>query len=192
MEGFFDLIGRADLYVVLDGAQYVKRHWHNRNRTMTPNGAIWLTIPVATKSRFEQPIDEVTFAQPWAEKHWASIEMAYRKSPYYQQEAPALKTLYEAAAQMQRLTDVNTLFLQALMKRLDISAIRIFVWDGFFVDEIVSDEPIGVVSRHAYVARSKSVRRSGSYGFGGLTNVRLIDWGDILKSRSVHDKKSAG
>ena len=44
-KGFFDLIGRADLYVVLDGAQYVKRHWHNRNRIMTPGGPIWLTIP---------------------------------------------------------------------------------------------------------------------------------------------------
>jgi hypothetical protein len=31
----------------------------------------------------------------------------------------------------------------------------------------------------SYAARSKSVRRIGSYGFGGLTSVRLIDWGDI-------------
>jgi hypothetical protein len=32
----------------------------------------------------------------------------------------------------------------------------------------------------------------GSYGLGVLTNVRLIDWGEILKSRSVRDAKSAG
>jgi hypothetical protein len=38
----------------------------------------------------------------------------------------------------------------------------------------------------------KSVRRIGFYGFGVLTNVRLIDVGEILKSRSVHDTKSAG
>lgn len=119
-KGFFDLVGRTDLYVVLDGAQYVKRHWHNRNRIMTPNGPIWLTIPVATKSRFEQPIDEVTFAEPWADKHWRSIEMAYRKSPFFGEEAPTLKALYETAERLERLTDVNTLFLQALMKRLDI------------------------------------------------------------------------
>jgi hypothetical protein len=120
-KGFFDLVGRTDLYVVLDGAQYVKRHWHNRNRIMTPGGPIWLTIPVATKSRFEQPIDEVTFAEPWADKHWRSIEMAYRKSPFFADEAPALKALYEAAERLDRLTDVNTLFLQTLMKRLDIA-----------------------------------------------------------------------
>jgi hypothetical protein len=120
-KGFFDLVGRTDLYVVLDGAQYAKRHWHNRNRIMTPNGPIWLTIPVATKSRFEQPIDEVTFAEPWADKHWRSIELAYRKSPFFEQEAPALKVLYEAAERLERLTDVNTVFLQALMQRLGIS-----------------------------------------------------------------------
>ncbi|NOJ43554.1 WbqC family protein [Bradyrhizobium australiense] len=120
-KGFFDLIGRADLYVVLDGAQYVKRHWHNRNRIMTPNGPSWLTIPVATKSRFAQPIDEVGFAAPWADKHWRAIELAYRKSPFFTEEAPALKAVYEAAERLDRLTDVNTLFLKALMERLDIS-----------------------------------------------------------------------
>jgi hypothetical protein len=120
-KGFFDLIGRCDEYVVLDGAQYVKRHWHNRNRIMTPSGPIWLTIPVATKSRFEQPIDEVGFAEPWADKHWRSIELAYRKSPFFAKEAPALKATYEAAERLDRLTDVNMLFLNVLMARLDIS-----------------------------------------------------------------------
>jgi len=120
-KGFFDLIGRTDLYVVLDGAQYAKRHWHNRNRIVTPNGPIWLTVPVATKSRFEQPIDQVGFAEPWADKHWRSIELAYRKSPFFESEAPALKQLYEAAEKLDRLTEVNTLFLNALMQRLGIS-----------------------------------------------------------------------
>jgi hypothetical protein len=58
-KGFFDLIGRCDEYVVFDSAQYVKRHWHNRNRIKTANGIEWLTIPVIAKGRFAQPIDEV-------------------------------------------------------------------------------------------------------------------------------------
>jgi hypothetical protein len=120
-KGFFDLVGRAGLYVVLDGAQYAKRHWHNRNRIMTANGSMWLTIPVSTKSRFEQPIDEVGFAEPWAEKHWRSIELAYRRAPYFAGEAPALKALYEEAGRLDRLTDVNELFLRALMARLGVA-----------------------------------------------------------------------
>ncbi|MDI1265613.1 MAG: WbqC family protein [bacterium] len=132
-KGFFDLIGRLDLYVVLDGAQYVKRHWHNRNRIMTPGGPIWLTIPVSTKSRFEQPIEDVGFAEPWADKHWRSIELAYRKSPFFADEAPALRAAYEAAERLDRLTDVNTLFLQTLMDRLGIKTKM--VRDGVYSPE---------------------------------------------------------
>ncbi|MEA2943536.1 MAG: hypothetical protein QOD09_4065, partial [Bradyrhizobium sp.] len=58
-KGFFDLIGRCDEYVIYDSRQYVKRHWHNRNRIKTANGVEWLTIPVVTRGRFEQPIEQV-------------------------------------------------------------------------------------------------------------------------------------
>lgn len=120
-KGFFDLVGRTDLHVILDGAQYAKRHWHNRNRIMTPGGPIWLTIPVVTKSRFEQPIEEVGFAEPWAEKHWRSIELAYRRAPFFAEEAPALKALYEQADRLTLLTEVNELFLTALVRRLGLA-----------------------------------------------------------------------
>src|SRR5882757_6132570 len=76
-KGFFDLIGRCDEYVVFDRAQYARRHWHNRNRIKTANGVEWLTIPVVTKSRFEQPIDEVEIKEAWAARHWRSLELAY-------------------------------------------------------------------------------------------------------------------
>lgn len=120
-KGFFDLIGRTDIHVILDGAQYVKRHWHNRNRIMTADGPIWLTIPVATKARFEQSIEDVRFAEPWAEKHWRAIELAYRRAPFFADEAPALRTLYEQADRLSTLTEVNELFLVGLLKRLGIT-----------------------------------------------------------------------
>jgi hypothetical protein len=77
-KGFFDLIGQCDEYVIFDSVQYVKRHWHNRNRIKTANGVEWLTIPVVSKGRFEQPIDEVAIEKPWAEKHWRALELAYK------------------------------------------------------------------------------------------------------------------
>lgn len=118
--GFFDLIGRCDLLVIFDRVQFVKRHWHNRNRIMTPNGPVWLTIPVATKSRFLQPIDEVEIAEKWAEKHWRSIELAYGRAPFFQAEAAMLRTLYQQADTLSKLTDVNERFLRALMGRLGL------------------------------------------------------------------------
>jgi hypothetical protein len=113
-KGFFDLVGRCDEYVIYDSAQYVKRHWHNRNRIKTTNGIEWLTIPVVTKGRFEQPIDQVEIEKPWADKHWRAIELAYSHAAFFERFAPAVKAWYERADKEPRLTDVNAIFLQGI------------------------------------------------------------------------------
>jgi WbqC-like protein family len=113
-KGFFDLIGRCDEYVIYDSAQYLKRHWHNRNRIKTANGVEWLTIPVITKGRFEQPIDQVEIEKPWADKHWRTLELAYKRSPFFEQLAPTVRGWYESAGKQPRLTDVNAIFLHGI------------------------------------------------------------------------------
>ncbi|MET4240103.1 hypothetical protein ACVWXN_001535 [Bradyrhizobium sp. i1.4.4] len=112
--GFFDLIGQCDEYVIYDRMQYVKRHWHNRNRIKTANGVEWLTIPVVTKGRFDQPIDEVAIEKPWAEKHWRTLELTYRRAPFFDAFAPAVRAWYERADKEERLTDVNELFTREI------------------------------------------------------------------------------
>jgi hypothetical protein len=102
-KGFFDLIGRCDEYVMFDGAQYVKRHWHNR------------------KGRFEQPINEVEIEKPWAEKHWHALELAYRRAPSFEQIAPSVKAWYERADKEPRLTDVNEIFLRGIAGLLGLA-----------------------------------------------------------------------
>ena len=119
-KGFFDLIGRCDEYVIFDRMQYLKRHWHNRNRIKTANGVEWLTIPVVTKGRFEQPIDAVEIEKPWAEKHWRALELAYKRAPFFDQFAPTLQAWYESADKKTRLTDVNELFLRGIAGLLGI------------------------------------------------------------------------
>jgi hypothetical protein len=118
--GFFDLIGRCDEYVVFDSAQYVKRHWHNRNRIKTARGAEWLTIPVVTKGKFEQRIDEVEVEKAWADKHWRSIELAYARAPYFAAHGPLVRELYERAERERRLTDINWLFVETIVRLLAI------------------------------------------------------------------------
>jgi len=113
-KGFFDLIRRCDEYVIFDTAQYVKGHWHNRNRIKTADGVTWLTIPVLTKGRYDQPIDQVEIEKPWADKHWRAIELAYKRAPFFEQFAPAVKRWYERADKQARLTDVNAIFLHGI------------------------------------------------------------------------------
>lgn len=113
-KGFFDLIERCDEYVIYDSAQYVKGHWHNRNRIKTANGVEWLSIPVVTKGRFLQPIDQVEIEKPWADKHWRALELAYKRAPFFGLLAPAVKAWYERADKEARLTDVNAIFLHGI------------------------------------------------------------------------------
>lgn len=119
-KGFFDLIGRCDQYVLYDSAQFVKRHWHNRNRIKTANGLEWLTIPVITRGRFEQAIDQVEIEKPWAEKHWRAIELAYSRAPFFEQLAPTVKGWYELADRQKRLTDANSIFLHGITGLLEL------------------------------------------------------------------------
>lgn len=120
-KGFFDLIGRCDEYILFDQAQYRKRHWHNRNKIKTPRGAEWLTIPVITKSQFEQPIDEVEIAEPWADKHWRSIELNYGRAPHFKTQAERVRALYEKAGDLPKLTEVNELFLREFCAELNVT-----------------------------------------------------------------------
>ena len=118
--GFFDLIGRCDQYVIFDRTQYVKRHWHNRNRIKTASGVEWFTIPVISKGRYGQPIDEVEIEKPWAEKHWRTLELAYRRAPFFEALAPTVRDWYERAAKERRLTEVNALFLREIVSLLGL------------------------------------------------------------------------
>ena len=57
-KGYFDLIRNVDEFILYDDRQFTRRDWRNRNRIKTPQGIQWLTIPVETKGRYHQRIDE--------------------------------------------------------------------------------------------------------------------------------------
>jgi WbqC-like protein family len=143
-KGFFDLIGQCDEYVIFDSVQYVRRHWHNRNRIKTANGIEWLTIPVVSKGRFEQPIDEVEIEKSWADKHWRTLELAYKRAPFFQYYAPAIKGWYELADKQNRLTDVNAVFLSGICGILGLKT-RITRDTAYPAEGVKTERLLGIV-----------------------------------------------
>lgn len=119
-KGYFDLIAGVDEFILLDDVQYTKRDWRNRNLIKTAQGVQWLTIPVVNKGRQAQLIEETEISEAWAEAHWARIRHSYSKAPFFRDHEPRIAALYEAAAGMKRLSDVNRLFLAGLCDVLDI------------------------------------------------------------------------
>jgi hypothetical protein len=84
--GFFDKVSLADHFVWFDDVQYQKKDWNNRNRIQTVNGEIWLSVPVRNKGHREIKIRDIKINNdaPWARKHLKTIELAYKKSQYFE------------------------------------------------------------------------------------------------------------
>jgi hypothetical protein len=165
-KGFFDLIGQCDEYVIFDSVQYIKGHWHNRNRIKTADGVIWLTIPVRTKGRYDQPIDQVEIEKPWADRHWRALELGYKRAPFFQQFAPTVKGWYEQAATQARLTDVNAIFLHGITNLLGLNT-RI-VRDTVYPAEGVKTERLLGIARAAGADRYLSGPSARTYFDEGM------------------------
>lgn len=96
--GFMDKLGSSDIFVLLDDVQFEKNYFQNRNRIRapTPEGWCWLTIPILTKGRYGQVINNVeinnTFG--WREKHLATLKQNYSSAPYFELYFPILQALY--------------------------------------------------------------------------------------------------
>ncbi|MBT9585526.1 WbqC family protein [bacterium] len=75
-------IALSDCFVILDDVEFTRNGWQNRNKIKTAQGPLVLTAPV--KQKLGQFISQVEVADNgWRKKHWASLQQAYRKAPYF-------------------------------------------------------------------------------------------------------------
>ena len=83
--GYFDLIDRADHFILLDDVQLARRSWQTRNRVRGADGReIMLSIPVRHSGDLEVPLNAVELddRQPWRLKHTRSVQQAYARAPH--------------------------------------------------------------------------------------------------------------
>lgn len=120
-KGYFDLINSVDEFILYDDRQFTRRDWRNRNKIKTPQGLIWLTIPVVAKGRYTQRIDETRVSDPkWAERHWRTISNNYAAAPFFGDYREWLEDLYLGSNE-DLLSLVNRRFLDEICGRLGIS-----------------------------------------------------------------------
>lgn len=121
-KGYFDLMNTADEFVLYDEVQFTRRDWRNRNRIVIAGAVRWLTIPVAAKGKYLRPVNEIRVADGrWAERHWASIRHAYGQAPFFADYGETVAGLYERAAGLEYLSEINALFLEGLKPPLGIA-----------------------------------------------------------------------
>ena len=105
-KGYFDLIRNADEFILLDNVQFTRRDWRSRNQIKTRQGLCWLSIPVTTRGRYTQLIQDTMIADPgWGAQHWQTLRASYAKTPYFREYAALVEPLYRQPSS--RLSDVN-------------------------------------------------------------------------------------
>lgn len=119
--GLFHKIALADVFVSFNQVQYLPKDWNNRNRIKTPQGAIWLTVPVLRKGYLEKRISEIEINKnhAWRRKHWRSMLVNYRSAPYFKKYSAFFEDLYQREWHL--LADLNEYMLKWFLNILGIN-----------------------------------------------------------------------
>jgi len=92
-KGYFDIIHDVDEFIFYDDVQYTIRDWRNRNKILTPQGEVWLSVPVGAK-RSRSIIDVRISDSAWQRKHFKTLEMAYHRAPFWKRYEEFLRYVY--------------------------------------------------------------------------------------------------
>ena len=124
--GYFYKMAKCDYFVYLDTVQYPRgQSFAARNRIKTPNGATYLTIPVRLPHGHKGKVlySEIECADmKWKDKHLKTIELNYKRAPYFTEIYRLLVTSLEKS---ERFVDINIGLIEAFANYLNIKSERI-------------------------------------------------------------------
>ena len=118
--GLFHKIALAETFVYFDQVQYLPKDWMNRNKIRTKSGSIWLTVPVLRKGYRDLKTSEIEINNSidWQKKHFRSISLNYKKSPYFENYIPFFEDVY--SRKWNFLGDLNEYMLKWFLDELGI------------------------------------------------------------------------
>lgn len=168
--GYLAKVALADHFVFLEGVQYVRREWQNRNRVKGPQGAVWLTVPVS--GEYGAAIDKtgINDDEPWREKHIETLRRFYAKAEFLSELdrfAEVLNRPYDSLADLTMAT--TTFFLD----RFAIATPRSRMADYDSLPETPDERIIALtkaVDGDVYLAGEggRNYMQTGSYSEAGI------------------------
>ncbi|MGE7842231.1 WbqC family protein [Lysinibacillus sp. NPDC093712] len=127
--GYFNLIQNVDYFVFLNDVQFNKRSWQQRNRISLNGQEKYMTIPVHSKGKPNQLINqvEIVLEENILENHFKTLKFAYENHPYGNE----VITLYEKNINlnMNLLQDINVMLIKDICEILDIKTKILFSSD---------------------------------------------------------------
>lgn len=118
--GYFALIDRVDIFVLLDDVEFNERSWQQRNQIKSTDGPMWLTVPVLKSGRRGQVIQdvEINTDERWQDKHRKSIQFNYAGADYLSEMEDWLESTYEQ--EWENLCALNVHGIKTLAAKLDL------------------------------------------------------------------------
>ena len=118
--GFFHKMARADVFVILEGVDYKKNNFQNRNRVWTPNGVAWATVPVLHKGLDSKKIGDIRTVEtePWRKKYRMLLEQNYGRHPGFGAAMSVVDRALEDGGDS--LARINTIMIKGFAELLGI------------------------------------------------------------------------
>ncbi len=118
--GLFHKIALADKFVFFNQVQYLPKDWMNRNKIKTNAGEIWLTVPVLRKGYRDMKTSQIEINNDtdWKRKHLNSINLNYKKTPYFEKYFYFFQETYNK--NWRYLADLNEYMLKWFLNELGI------------------------------------------------------------------------
>lgn len=123
---YFYKMARADVFAMADDISYTSGSTISRTPIKSPQGKLWLSVPVLTGGRGAQQIREVKIdpAKNWRQKHWKALSLNYKYAPYFEYYADFFEELYRK--EWWDLLELNGAILQYIRKALGLTNRLIF------------------------------------------------------------------
>ncbi len=127
VEAYSNLVNETNAFFI-DDLKYQKLLHPNRMVLGGSNGLVVLTTPLAGGRNKKQLMREVelSYEQDWKKNHWRAIYTIYKKSPWFDEYAPALENLYQSKEQFLVEWNLKTMkwVLKVLRLKLDILSLN--------------------------------------------------------------------
>ncbi len=122
--GFFNKIVRSDVFVILDNVQFPKTggYWANRVKITISGKAEWITMPINRNYSGTKNINEIEIdnTRNWNVKVLKTIEVNYKKAPFYSEIFPIIENLLTKPGS--DLTEFNLQIINTLCALLGINS----------------------------------------------------------------------
>jgi len=168
--GYFEMGHRADVFVMLDDVQFVRREWVNRNKILnrSEQGWQWLTVPINNVDR-NTKINQIEIHEHarWVDKAITTIRHVYCKAPYFSKYFEEFESVLNT--KYQRLLDFNVSIIQLVYRILGIDE-NLVLSSKFDINYTKDDKLLAICSELGatiYLANNGSMDYIDMYKFTG-------------------------